>query len=75
MRVPSYSPHSVAEHAAALLLSLNRRTYLAYQRTKDNNFTLDGLMGFDLHGKRVGVVGTGKIGAAFAALCSASAAG
>ena len=66
VRVPAYSPHSVAEHAVALLLSLNRKTYLAYQRTKDNNFTLDGLMGFDLYGKRVGVVGTGKIGAAFA---------
>ena len=66
LRVPAYSPHSVAEHAVALLLSLNRKTYLAYQRTKDNNFTLDGLMGFDLYGKRVGVIGTGKIGAAFA---------
>lgn len=66
LRVPTYSPHSVAEHAVALLLSLNRKTYLAYQRTKDNNFTLDGLMGFDLYGKRVGVIGTGKIGAAFA---------
>ena len=66
LRVPSYSPHSVAEHAVALLLSLNRKTYLAYQRTKDNNFTLDGLMGFDLYGKRVGVIGTGKIGAVFA---------
>jgi D-lactate dehydrogenase len=66
LRVPTYSPHSVAEHAVALLLSLNRKTYLAYQRTKDNNFTLNGLMGFDLYGKRVGVIGTGKIGAAFA---------
>ncbi|GAB4029319.1 2-hydroxyacid dehydrogenase [Spirosoma jeollabukense] len=66
LRVPTYSPHSVAEHAVALLLSLNRKTYLAYQRTKENNFTLDGLMGFDLYGKRVGVIGTGKIGAAFA---------
>ena len=66
LRVPAYSPHSVAEHAVALLLSLNRKTYLAYQRTKENNFTLDGLMGFDLYGKQIGVVGTGKIGAAFA---------
>ena len=66
LRVPTYSPHSVAEHAVALLLSLNRKTYLAYQRTKQNNFTLDGLIGFDLYGKRVGVIGTGKIGAAFA---------
>ena len=66
LRVPTYSPHSVAEHAVALLMSLNRKTYLAYQRTKENNFTLDGLMGFDLYGKRVGVIGTGKIGTAFA---------
>lgn len=66
LRVPTYSPHSVAEHAVALLMSINRKTYLAYQRTKENNFTLDGLIGFDLYGKRVGVIGTGKIGAAFA---------
>ena len=66
LRVPTYSPHAVAEHAVALLLTLNRKTHLAYQRTKENNFTLDGLMGFDLYGKRVGVVGTGKIGTAFA---------
>ncbi|MBC7919866.1 MAG: 2-hydroxyacid dehydrogenase, partial [Ferruginibacter sp.] len=66
LRVPTYSPHSVAEHAVALLMSLNRKTYLAYQRTKENNFTLDGLMGFDLYGKQVGIIGTGKIGAAFA---------
>ena len=66
LRVPSYSPHSVAEHAVALLMSLNRKTYLAYQRTKENNFTLNGLMGFDLYAKRVGVIGTGKIGSAFA---------
>lgn len=66
LRVPTYSPHSVAEHAVALLTSLNRKTYLAYQRTKANNFTLGGLMGFDLYGKQVGVIGTGKIGAAFA---------
>lgn len=66
LRVPAYSPHAVAEHAVALLLSLNRKTHLAYQRTKTNNFTLDGLIGFDLYGKRVGVIGTGKIGAAFA---------
>ncbi|WP_338874644.1 2-hydroxyacid dehydrogenase [Spirosoma sp. SC4-14] len=66
LRVPTYSPHSVAEHAVALLLALNRKTHLAYQRTKRNNFTLDGLMGFDLYGKRVGLIGTGKIGTAFA---------
>jgi D-lactate dehydrogenase len=66
LRVPTYSPHAVAEHAVALLLTLNRKTHVAYQRTKVNNFTLDGLMGFDLYGKRVGVIGTGKIGSAFA---------
>ncbi len=66
LRVPTYSPHSVAEHALALLLTLNRKTHLAYQRTNQNNFTLDGLMGFDLCGKRIGIIGTGKIGQAFA---------
>ncbi|MVM33921.1 2-hydroxyacid dehydrogenase [Spirosoma sp. HMF4905] len=65
LRVPTYSPHSVAEHAVALLMALNRKTHLAYQRTRKNNFTLDGLMGFDLYGKRVGVIGTGKIGMMF----------
>ena len=62
MRVPSYSPYSVAEHAAALILSLNRKTHRAFYRTRDGNFSIDGLMGFDLHGKTAGVVGTGKIG-------------
>ncbi|MEZ0484166.1 2-hydroxyacid dehydrogenase [Fibrella aquatica] len=66
LRVPAYSPHAVAEHAASLLMALNRKTYLAYQRTKENDFTLDGLIGFDLFGKRVGIIGTGKIGACFA---------
>ena len=66
LRVPTYSPHAVAEHAVALLLTLNRKTHLAHERTRNNNFTLDGLMGFDLYGKRIGVIGTGKIGAAFA---------
>ena len=66
LRVPTYSPHSVAEHAVALLMSLNRKTHLAYQRTSQNNFTLDSLMGFDLYGKQVGIIGTGKIGQAFA---------
>ena len=61
-RVPSYSPHAVAEHTAALLLSLNRKTHKAYHRTRDGNFTLNGLVGFDLYGKTAGVVGTGQIG-------------
>lgn len=65
VRVPAYSPYSVAEHAAALVLSLNRRIHRAYQRVREGNFSLDGLVGFDLHGKTVGVVGTGRIGSAF----------
>ena len=65
VRVPAYSPHAVAEHAAALLLTLNRKTHKAYFRTRDNNFTIGGLMGFDLHGKTAGIIGTGKIGLAF----------
>ncbi|HEX2860883.1 MAG TPA: 2-hydroxyacid dehydrogenase, partial [Lacunisphaera sp.] len=65
-RVPAYSPHGVAEHAVALLLTLNRRVHRAYNRARDGNFSLDGLLGMDLHDKTVGVVGTGKIGACFA---------
>ncbi|NIG52868.1 2-hydroxyacid dehydrogenase [Chitinophaga sp. Cy-1792] len=65
VRVPAYSPHAVAEHAVALLLGLNRKIYKAYNRIRDNNFTLNGLEGFDLYGKTVGVVGTGNIGAIF----------
>jgi D-lactate dehydrogenase len=68
VRVPAYSPYSVAEHAVALILALNRKTHRAFNRVREGNFVLDGLMGFDLHGKSVGVVGTGKIGAAFAAI-------
>lgn len=68
-RVPAYSPYAVAEHAMALLLTVNRRTHKAYIRTRDFNFSLNGMMGFDLHGKTVGIVGTGKIGAVFANLC------
>lgn len=64
-RVPAYSPHAVAEHAVALLLALNRRLHRAFGRVREHNFILDGLMGFDVHGKTVGVVGTGKIGACF----------
>ncbi|MEJ5988487.1 2-hydroxyacid dehydrogenase [Ramlibacter sp. PS3R-8] len=66
VRVVNYSPNSVAEHAVALLLAINRKTHRAYNRTRDSNFSLNGLMGFDLHGKTVAVVGTGKIGCVFA---------
>lgn len=66
VRVPAYSPHAVAEHAVALLLTLNRHVHRAYNRVRDYNFTLSGLEGFDLFKKTVGVVGTGNIGAAFA---------
>lgn len=65
-RVPAYSPHAVAEHAVALILALNRRIPRAYNRVREGNFSLDGLMGFDLVGRTVGVVGTGRIGAVFA---------
>ena len=61
VRVPAYSPYAIAEHVVALILSLNRKTYRAYLRTRDGNFTLNGLMGFDLHGKTAGIIGTGKI--------------
>lgn len=65
VRVVAYSPYSVAEHAVALLLTVNRKIHRAYNRTRDSNFELDGLMGFDLHGKTVAVVGTGRIGRVF----------
>jgi D-lactate dehydrogenase len=64
-RVPAYSPEAVAEHAVALILTLNRKTHKAYNRVREQNFALQGLMGFDLYGKTVGVVGTGRIGQAF----------
>lgn len=66
VRVPAYSPYSVAEHAVGLVLMLNRKLYRAYNRVRDDNFSLDGLLGFDLHGSTVGVIGTGKIGMIFA---------
>jgi D-lactate dehydrogenase len=62
-RVPAYSPHAVAEFTAGLILSLARSIHRAYARTRNNNFSLEGLLGFDLHGRTVGVVGTGRIGA------------
>ena len=61
VRVPAYSPYAVAEHAVALMLSLNRKIHRAYWRTRDGNFSLHGLMGFDMHGKTAGIIGTGKI--------------
>ncbi|UYQ93398.1 2-hydroxyacid dehydrogenase [Chitinophaga horti] len=67
-RVPAYSPEAVAEHALAMILTLNRKTHKAYNRVREQNFSLNGLLGFDIHGKTVGVVGTGNIGKAFARL-------
>lgn len=64
-RVPEYSPHAVAEHAAALVLTLNRKIHRAHARVREGNFSLNGLLGFDLHGRTVGVVGTGLIGECF----------
>lgn len=65
VRVPAYSPHAVAEHAVALILTLNRKTHKAYNRVREGNFSLEKLTGFDLAGKTVGVIGTGKIGEVF----------
>lgn len=69
LRVPAYSPYAVAEHAMAMLLTSIRRIHKAYIRTKDFNFSLNNLTGFDLHGKTVGVIGTGKIGKVFIDIC------
>ncbi len=69
MRVPAYSPYAVAEHTMALLLTSIRRIHKAYIRTKDFNFSLGGLTGFDLYGKTVGIIGTGRIGRVFADIC------
>jgi D-lactate dehydrogenase len=68
VRVPAYSPYAVAEHAVAMILTLNRKTHKAYNRVREGNFALAGLTGFDLHGKKVGVIGTGKIGEVFAGI-------
>lgn len=66
VRVPAYSPHAVAEHALALIMTLNRRTHRAFNRTREGDFSLRGLTGFDLHGKAVGIIGAGQIGLTFA---------
>lgn len=66
LRVPAYSPHAVAEHAVALIMTLNRKTHKAYNRVREGNFSIERLTGFELEGKTVGVVGTGRIGAVFA---------
>ncbi len=66
VRVPAYSPYAVAEHAVALMLTLNRKTHRAYNRVREGNFALNGLLGFDLHGKTAGIIGTGRIGAVLA---------
>lgn len=69
VRVPTYSPYAVAEHAMALLLTLNRKIHRASNRTRDFNFSLNGLTGFDLHGKTAGIIGTGQIGCIFMEIC------
>ncbi|HCP56854.1 MAG TPA: hydroxyacid dehydrogenase, partial [Pseudomonas sp.] len=66
VRVPAYSPYAVAEHAVALIMTLNRRTHRAFNRTREGDFSLHGLTGFDLHGKTVGIIGCGKIGLSLA---------
>ena len=69
VRVPAYSPYAVAEHAIGMILMLNRKIHRAYIRTRDHNFSLEGLTGFDLKDKTVGIIGTGKIGMTFANIC------
>lgn len=71
LRVPAYSPHAIAEHTLALMLCLNRKLHRAFNRVREHNFALDGLMGFDLNGKNVGIVGTGRIGALVARMLGA----
>src|SRR6266566_3349091 len=66
VRVPGYSPYAVADHTIGLILALNRKLHRAYNRVREGNFALDGLLGFDVHGKTVGIIGTGKIGAVVA---------
>lgn len=71
VRVPKYSPHGVAEHALTLIMALNRKIYKAYNRVRENNFSLEGLLGFNLNTKTVGVIGTGEIGSVFCQLMTA----
>jgi D-lactate dehydrogenase len=66
VRVPAYSPYAVAEHTVGLILTLNRKLHRAYNRVREGDFSLDGLLGFDLHGRTIGIIGTGKIGRVFA---------
>jgi D-lactate dehydrogenase len=66
VRVPGYSPYAVAEHTIGLMLALNRKLHRAYNRVREGNFSLEGLLGFDMHGKTTGIIGTGKIGTAVA---------
>ena len=70
LRVPNYSPYAVAEHSMAMLLTLCRKTHKAYNRTRESNFNISGLMGMDLNGKNVGIIGTGRIGQVFADICT-----
>ena len=63
-RVPAYSPEAVAEHTVAMMLTLNRKLHKAFNRVRDDNFAIDGLLGFNMHGKTVGIIGTGRIGLA-----------
>lgn len=69
VRVPGYSPYAVAEHTAALMFGVNRRIHKAYNRTRESNFSINGLMGMDLHGKTAGIIGTGQIGRCFINIC------
>lgn len=69
VRVPRYSPYAIAEHTMALILGINRKIFRAYNRTREGNFNINGLLGFDLHGKTVGVIGTGRIGQVFINIC------
>jgi len=71
VRVPAYSPHAVAEHALAMIMTLNRKTHKAYNRIREQNFSLSGLLGVDLNGKTVGVIGTGNIGQVFCTIMTA----